>query len=464
MTDVPSFMNVGPERIDPERLRLVLLESGWKVAGQRTGAYVRLLPPEEGQHSVLVPLDRQAPDYAESMRAALADIGHLTVRDFWASNVAARLVVEPSDSFRFRAESAAPSGLIPWTHGERLIRSARRVLSAGAKTHLEHLKYFGNRFGQFANRYLEMVLMGQTAPGSYIVTAFTPANGFVQISGAHPDAVPMFTLPEEVASTRSIGISVILAAEATKEAVDHYRQQGSLAGFDDLVPRGVSYEITTALSDLVTGSDGAEISVEWDPVLDPPRNVPSARIEFLPSDVEVLTRASTELAANVEPPTVVTIMGRVHLLTRREAGGPGVIGIENLAPEKPKKLRVHLNDEDYHIALRAHDRDDAVVQGRMEREGNIYWLYDGRLVRILGSVVEIQSELGQPPLEDDPNQMEFGSIEDDTSGNLSERCRNPELLRSSDRLRGALCSDRLSPPESVQSIWAPAMSWSAATA
>ena len=101
MSDSPSFMSIGPERINPERLSLVLQDSGWTIAGRRAGVYVRLLPPEDHDHSVLVPLDQTAPEFTEAMRAAVADIRRLTIRENWAANVSARLVVEPSDSFRF---------------------------------------------------------------------------------------------------------------------------------------------------------------------------------------------------------------------------------------------------------------------------------------------------------------------------------------------------------------------------
>ena len=229
--------------------------------------------------------------------------------------------------------------------------------------------------------------MGQTVPGSYVVTAFTPANGFVQVTGSEANTAPLFVLPAEAASTRSIGVSIITAAEATREALDHYRASGSLSGFEGLVSRGVSYEMTASLNRLVSGSDGADISVEWDPVLEPPSNVSSSKVSLSPADVEILTKASTELAASSEPSPHVAIMGRVHLLTQREAGGTGVVGIENLSGERPKKLHVQSNEDDYHVALRAHDRNDAVViEGQMEREGNIHWIYNGRLVSVLGSI------------------------------------------------------------------------------
>ena len=121
------------------------------------------------------------------------------------------------------------------------------------------------------------------------------------------------------------------------------------------------------------------------PLLEPPSNVSSSKVSLSPADVEILTKASTELAASSQPSPHVAIMGRVHLLTQREAGGPGVVGIENLSGERPKKLRVHLNEDDYHVALRAHDRNDAVViEGQMEREGNIHWIYNGTFCQCIG--------------------------------------------------------------------------------
>jgi hypothetical protein len=411
MSESPSFPNVVPERIDPERLSRVLQESGWRVAGRRSGVYIRLSPPAEESYSVVVPLDRKAPEYSSVMRSALIDISRLATRDLWGSDVAARLVVDPADSFRFRAETAAPAGLIAWTHGEQLIQSSRRILSAGAKTYIDHLKYYGNRFGQFANRYLDSVLMGQTAPGSYVVTAYTPASGFIPVSGTThetPALLDSLRSQTDMASTRGIGLSVITAAEATREAIEHYRSRASLAAFDELVERGVSYEMTVALSALVEGSDGADVTVEWDPVLEPPAVAHTTHVELRPSDLEVLSRASHHLAENITDADEITVMGRVHLLTQRESGGPGVIGIENLSSKKPKKLRVHLNDEQYHRALRAHDEDRAVVvEGHLEREGNINWLYDGSLVGVLAHVEQIKEELKSQPFDQIPGQDEL---------------------------------------------------------
>jgi hypothetical protein len=325
-----------------------------------------------------------------SMQDALSDIERLTARDIEASNISARLIAEPTDGFRFRTETAAPRGLIPWMQGERLIQNARLALSTGAKTYMGALSYFGNRYGQFANRYLDTVLMGQTAPGSYIVSAFVPSSAFVPLTkpqvateGREPLVEPN---PDEMASTRLIGIATWAAMAATVEAVAHYRKTGSTTAFKDQVSRGVSHEMAMALRGLVEGSDGTEISVEWDPVVPVPKDTPPATVELRPADVEILDRGSSELLAIAAVPERATFTGLVHLLTKKEASGPGVIGLTNITYEKPAKIRVRLSDDDYHRALIAHDEDRAVVvEGVIEREGNIHWMYEGRLVSVLAA-------------------------------------------------------------------------------
>jgi hypothetical protein len=403
----------GAREMDPNRLGLILRESGWRVVGQRDGAYVRLAPPGVEGRSVLVPLDREAPEFSELIRAAVDDVENFMPSATWVSDVSARLIAQPVDGFRFTKESAAPSGMIAWPSGEQLIESARRTLTAGAKASLEHMSHYSNRLGQFANRYLDAVLMGQTAPGSYVVTAFCPTTYIVPITAA-PVEESLFGEPENGMPSRQVGLSVMRAVEATVEAAGHYRETGSLAAFSELVTSGVSYEMASALRLLVLDSDGAEVSVAWDPAIPPPKSAPSANVELQAADAEILRRGAAQLLSDAAAPTHLVITGRVHLLSRKEAGGPGVIGVENLSTAKPRKVRVHLGDEDYHRALAAHDEDRAItVEGQVEREGNIHWMYAGRLVEVLATIDEIRDNISKSTAGQLPGQLSFGEGADD---------------------------------------------------
>jgi hypothetical protein len=79
---------------------VALTAAGWRVAGQRAGAYVRLLPPGSPE-SVLIPLDPDAPDYASAMAVAVARLREMAVWGQAAFTVleAARPGTSPGDAF-----------------------------------------------------------------------------------------------------------------------------------------------------------------------------------------------------------------------------------------------------------------------------------------------------------------------------------------------------------------------------
>jgi hypothetical protein len=392
MTDTSSVTL--PARVDPGKLSALLEEAGWQRIGGRRGVYYRYTPPKITDawmnSSLLLPLDEEAPEFFDAMKSALLQLSQ--DRDFWIRSIYPRLIVDASDEFRFRKESSAPSGFIAWKSGERLVESARRTLVAGAKTYLGPGRHFVNKYGRFAHRYLDQVLMGQSAPGSYIITAYAPPNAAVPLSGSVESAT--LAVPElGVASVRDVSQAVVRAVQATVEALDHYRSSGSLSGFEAGVTQGISYEMTNAILGIAENSDGADISVEWDPATPRPANLDS-RFEFRGADVEPLSKAAVRLASD-DNSTVTTLAGRVHLLAKKQVGSPGVFGIESVTPGRTKKVRVRLsNEEEYHEAVRAHEEDLAIeVSGRLEKEGNLSWLYDATVMRTLGPI----SDYARPP-------------------------------------------------------------------
>lgn len=62
------------ESVDPELFVAELESRGWRLVGRRDGIYCRLVPPDvnsERHSNVIVPLDRNAADFADQMSAAL---------------------------------------------------------------------------------------------------------------------------------------------------------------------------------------------------------------------------------------------------------------------------------------------------------------------------------------------------------------------------------------------------------
>ncbi|MEY9913311.1 hypothetical protein ABIA35_009578 [Catenulispora sp. MAP12-49] len=386
--------------VDPARLSILLEEAGWRLVGGRPNVYSRFAPPDESvdgrTRSLVVPLDMSAPDFEDSMSAALAELSGAEYRDSWLREISPRLGSAPSDQFKFRKESGAPIGLIAWRQGEQLIRSAQSALLAGAKTWQKRARYFGSREGRFAGRYLDSILMGQTAVGSYVVTAYAPTDTSVAVRGDAVNALGYENI--DYVFSREVTVAVVRAMQATAEAVQHYHSTGSYSGFDAGVASGVSSEMATALSGIASDSDGADIAIEWDRAVPLSDSSLDSYFELQASDAPVLVAASEQLAEG-DPARSVTVTGRVEVLTKKQAGGPGVIAIEIFGSESPRRVRVRVvSPDDHHQMVRAYDEDLAVqVSGEIRREGNYYWLDDARLISILGSIEELASRFDVNP-------------------------------------------------------------------
>ncbi len=367
------------ESTHPHRLLTLMRNSGWRDVGHRPNSYTRLQRTSSASHqgtSVIVPLDRDASDFSLLMAAALE-----TIRRMWPStwqrSIEPFLGLEAADVFSFRKETAAPRGLIAWNEGRDLIESARMTLVAGAKAYLEPSRHFSNRFGQFANRYVDQILMGQSGTGSYIVTAVAPAEAEVPIGKSVESTKAKSGI--HAARAREVTASVIRALKATTDALDHYKLSKSMTGFMDQVESGISYELVVALRNIAQGGDQSDITVSLAPLnqtlFDDEPSIHNFGLSG--GDTSVLEHASVQLLAETQKERV-TVEGRVHLLTKKEAAGPGVVGVDDGA----HRYRVRLgSDEEYHEAVMAHDEDRTItVEGELSREGSLRWLYGAGLL------------------------------------------------------------------------------------
>lgn len=382
MSDV-GFTGESPAAVSPAVLSQALRDAGWRLAGRRRGAYERfeneaLAGPA---HMLVVPLNPNASDYGSMLDAAWSAAMSSPLEGRLGEFIELRRVSPTLDAVRFRKETSAPRGLIAWSLGEDLIQSARATLSAGAKAYMGSRRKYGSAFGQFANRYLDACFMGQTQISSYVVTALAPVD--LPIPTAHR-AVEVEHDPGDAVPGRAITEAVVHAVGSTVEAVGHYKRTGSLAGFEDERQSGISYEIVVALHRLSNQADESAVIVEWDSArqlsMEPIEDV---RFELTGADAAPLELAAKRLSVMMEPEPDTVVRGRVHLLSKAEAGGPGTIGVEWKTKQGLRKVRVRLDPDDYHRAVAAHDQEQNVVfRGTLEREKNLHWLYNAHLIRV----------------------------------------------------------------------------------
>lgn len=368
----------------PQRLTQLLLDSGWEQISGRGDLYLRFRPPGDElghrRRSLVVPLKTDAPDFPELMRDAMDALRRLP-SDSAAFTLISRLTTSPTDQFAFAKETAAPKGWIQWDQGESLVASARGLLIAGAKTAREHLTYFGNKYGQFANRFLDEVMMGQTEVGSYVVRAYVPVVRAIPLRGGMDAEDGVHFIGQDAVSAREVSQTIAATLSSAMEAIDHYHTSNSLSAFKS-PELALSYESVTAIKKIAEHADHASVRVTWEHD-NFANNDYEQEFTSTSSAVPVLERAANELV-KPEPIRKATASGTVHLLSRSDSGGAGVVGLTTLSGQPARKLRVHLEEDDYHRALTAHDQGNVVeVTGNLEREGNLSWLYQAHITAIV---------------------------------------------------------------------------------
>ena len=379
--------NLALETLDSALLRAALGRHGWHRVGGQSGLYDRWVNDAEPRRKLIVPLDSAKPDYHE----LLEDAVHVLARSelVEASRVLQHLAIAPGDEIRFLKDVETRGGAVAWNVGEELYSAATDALKASAKATVAKRPNFGNSNSYVAKDFMNAVLMGQTEVGSYVVTAYTPPDRAVYEKESYRrDA---FFERSGIYSGREVVRVMGDVLAVTREALDESARTERLEQFDEAVQYGFSREMAYALQCLIHQSDGAAVTIDWsrtanlavDIGLPAPREGLERReVEIMPADYPILKEVERRLAKPTEVQQV-TVTGTVEVLTR-QVGKPGVIVLNVRSGSPAKKIRVQLPPSNYNRALEAHRREWAVrLNGRQERRGNYYWIFDASNLAIL---------------------------------------------------------------------------------
>ena len=389
---MPESLKVDDARIgaiDPSRFAEYLIRNGWRLVGRMTGAYERFSPPgEDGARrgNVVVPLDRENPEFVPMMRAAVTVVTSSSRRE---GDFLSVVLTERADQFQFQKETGTPSGFIQWSRGEQMFAHARSMLLVGAKSFIDKAPYFANRLGKFARRYLDSALMGQTESGSYIINAYVPPDAEIALQGQRREIPDLYgtTSVQSGAISRSIAASF----EATAEALEHYHLRRSYEGFERHVTDGISFELLHALAGLVEDSEGVRIAVD---IADGTERRLHRAYEYRAFDSPILRDAGNRLLED-SPAQAVTVIGRVHFLKKERFWSTGVLGIEWASPAGKRRMRVKLaRNSDYAVAVQSHLEGRPVqFSGALKRQGRQYILDDALLDEVFEPTDEVAIEL-----------------------------------------------------------------------
>lgn len=391
-----------------EDVHRALIAFNWSSDTSDSQVPYEIWESPDGRLEALVPTNPQAGDYEGLMERAAR-----LIRGFDPSHFD-RLVSEYEvrmeaglEETRWHKETPLPPGLIGWSGGEEMHQHAREQLVASAKATAERRRYHGNRSSFLARAFLDHSYMAVPTAGSFIISALTPATMSFYVSKAAENRAlsshDRLVDPEKVSGAEILK-TYERALDSLKVCLTDYARAPRVDAFLEAVPDGVSYEMTKSLSELVAGGD-TSISI-----LRPGHAGHTKEIVFEAPEAEVLARATTALARDEEP-IHATLLGEVTLLSRKAGGGDRVIRLDVASGGGyVHKARVRLTADQYEQALVAHQREAALrVQGRLDREGNLHWMY-------APTSVEIVDVAGLPPAGlERTGQYEQGELPDGRS-------------------------------------------------
>jgi hypothetical protein len=360
---------------EAEDVVALLRHFNWSQASLVNGLYEVWTDNTRGSdEEILVPLDPQRGDFEKLVDRARRAIVTRYGRE--ASDLTGILNMRRSavlDSTRWKKATATDNGIIQWDQGELLYTSARAQLSAAAKSAAKPRRHHGGSGSYLSKRFLEQSFMGQTEVGSFIITAYTPAtHRFFASKRAEERAQETSELFDQVSvSGRTILDTFERALFAVRNGLDDYKQNPRLEPFLEMVEEGVSYELAKSLGNTVRGGE-AEIEI----VRETSRTSDVTHIAFDPPEAAILDSIAIALASDQEPRSV-NLIGEVTLLRRSSESVERVISLDVKSGADINKARVRLSADQYQVALDAHRLERQLqVSGRLEREGQYYWLYD----------------------------------------------------------------------------------------
>jgi hypothetical protein len=299
------------------------------------------------------------------------------------------------DSSKFLRDTASEGGIIPWLTGKELFAAAEQSLSAAARSTRSPRSYHGNASSYLASNFLQSAYMGQTEIGSFVVTLLTqPNDTFAATKAAEAKAGQSATSNAGLVTGRQVLTTLQSALTGTRAVLDEFKKVPKLDPFAELVSEGVSSELLRALAAVSQDVRHSGISLEF---AQAQGKAVRADFEFSAEESPVLERASRRLMADPDP-IDATVTGDVTMLSRASTGSDGVIRLRVRSGADLQAVRIRVSDDEYRQVLDAHREGLSLeVSGRLEREGNYYWMYSTSGLTVLDDPVDFEDD-GEPDL------------------------------------------------------------------
>ena len=354
-----------------------LRSTGWTQAVQNPQASVWTRQVGDEEFEAVVPLEQAMSDYALRMGDLLHTLAKAEGRS--QAQVFSDLLTTFADVVRIRIDDPELNdGTLPIEMHAQIAQRCRDLVLAAACSATEHRAVWHTRKPANAIDHVRKIRIGQSERGSYIVTVVSRVSPqlHVRLDDNGQVAAPPFE--RQIIQTLATSLTTLDQA-AGKAALT-----GQFDAFEDSVSHGVSANLCDAVAGLWGNDDSMrnlEFTFSWSPARPVEQGIPS-RVKFAADRISIIREAGRIMKERA-PVTDFELEGAVVKLDRPQGQPSGRVTIIGQVDGKPKRVTMELQDQDYHLAVSAHDQERALrCLGSLVRVGRGLVLQDPREIAV----------------------------------------------------------------------------------
>ncbi len=371
----------------PDEIELYLSARTWKRSESTPRYSTWTLPYKHGQtFEVVVAQDRMVRDYDDRVVDLLETVA--TAEGRTPETVMKDIVFVDRDVVRVRAAGeASTENTLAIPAMSLLLQSATSMMTSAACAAHEGgvaRPLYSGRKPNAVTEYLRALRMGQTEPGSYVLTVLSPlrktADEPGQMDLQFREGHSVLTDPFRRSVTRMLGVALVAARSAATKA-----RSGQVDPFEEAVERGVSANLLEAVGAAAQVDRLGELSINitWAPLQSEPTSAPHS-VTFARALLEKIQYAGEVMRSRHAPRNDFVLQGYVRKLERPQDAFIGRAMVEGAVEGRMRKVTVELMGAAFAAAHQALGEEQEVLiecSGNLVKTSTGYTLRDAHDVR-----------------------------------------------------------------------------------
>ena len=355
--------------VSPVALAAYARTQGWTKTdtfGSHSDVYIGNGLPE-----ILVPRTKNIGDYRlvvaqlVGIFASVADISEVALYD--------NLITTDRDVIRVRVEG--DDNTVDINEGASLVSGARDMLLAAACSLDNPRALYRAGANREAVEYLSQVRLGQTEPGSFVVTLLPPVI-VPPLQRSSREGADDIDPPIARRMTKRLHDALHATKQASERTVS-----GDNDAFADAVSFGVSANLCDALVQMIKPFPALDIRLTW--ARTRPLTVAQHPFRFTQDEVPMLSEAS-RVFRNREPKPDVQLLCSVQRLQRDDSETDGTVTLRTSIEGAIQSVVAVLSQSDYNKAIDAHrGKQPIIAEGDLERAGQRWRLLNPQVVAVI---------------------------------------------------------------------------------